>query len=130
MELLAQKAIEISIGQAVVNVAIDSSAPTMAPIPKRNVPASEEAVPAICGNSSRITAIALEETIETQPMNAATPNTSAQNPTPNSAHTTIHAAIANWIHSPARNMFSALTRRTKRLLIMVMTNRKTTFSAK
>ena len=80
MELLAQKAIEISIGQAVVNVAIDSSAPTMAPIPKRNVPASEEAVPAICGNSSRITAIALEETIETQPMNAATPNTSAQNP--------------------------------------------------
>ena len=64
MELLAQKAIEISIGQAVVNVAIDSSAPTMAPIPKRNVPASEEAVPAICGNSSRITAIALEETID------------------------------------------------------------------
>lgn len=95
MELTAQNAIEISIGQAVVKVAIDSNAPIIAPIPKRNVPASDDAVPAICGNSSRITAMALEETIDTQPTNAATPTTSDQKPTSSSAHTTIHTAIAS-----------------------------------
>src|SRR5690606_33139993 len=118
MEQVAQRAIAHSIGQAVLNVAVESSAPTIAPIPKRNVPASDEAVPAICGNSSRITAIALDETIDTQPTNAATPTTSAQKPTPSNALNTSQIAITNWIHSPARNIFSAPTRRTKRPLIM------------
>ena len=86
---------EISIGQAVVKVAIDSIAPTIAPMPKRKVPASDDAVPAICGNSSRITAIALEETIDTQPINAAMPSTNDQNPTSSSAVTTIQIAITN-----------------------------------
>lgn len=80
MELVAQNAIAHSIGRAVLNVAIDSNAPTMAPMPKRNVPASDEAVPAICGNSSRITAIALEETIDTQPTKAATPPPAPRSP--------------------------------------------------
>ena len=74
--------------------------------------------------------MALEETIDTQPTNAATPTTSDQKPTSSSAHTTIHTAIASWIHSPALNMFNAPTRRTKRLLMMVMMNRNTIFSAK
>ncbi len=42
-----------------------------------------------------MTAIALDETIDTQPTNAATPTTSAQNPMPISALKTIHTAIAN-----------------------------------
>ena len=75
-------------GHAVVKVAIESNAPTIAPMPKRNVPAREEAVPAMCGNSSRITAIALDDTIDTQPTKAATPTTSAQKPTPRNALTT------------------------------------------
>ena len=78
----------------------------------------------------KITAIAFDETIDTQPTNAATPTTSAQKPTSKKAVNTIQIAITNWIHRPARNIFSAPARRTKRLLIMVMTNRNTMFNAK
>ncbi len=95
MEQAAQSAIDQIIGHALLKVASDSNAPTIAPIPKRKVPANEDAVPAICGNSSKMTAIALDETIDTQPTNAATPTTSAQNPMPISALKTIHTAIAN-----------------------------------
>ncbi|MNY17787.1 hypothetical protein D3C86_1511270 [compost metagenome] len=72
----------------------------------------------------------LDDTIDTQPTNAATPTTSAQKPTPKKAVSTIQIAITNWIHSPARNILMAPTRRTKRLLMMVITNRNTMFSAK
>lgn len=130
MELVAQNAIDQIIGHAELKVARESNAPTIAPMPKRKVPASEDAVPAIWGNSSRMTAIALDDTIDTHPTNAATPTTSDQNPRPSSALMTIHAATINWIHNPARNIFNAPIRRTKRLLKMVITNRKTMFSAK
>ena len=74
--------------------------------------------------------MALDDTIDTQPTKAATPITSDQKPTSSSAQTTIHTAMANWIHSPARYMRNAPTRRTNRLLNMVIRNRKTMFSAK
>ncbi len=38
--------------------------------------------------------------MDTQPTKAATPITSDQKPTSSSAQTTIHTAMANWIHSP------------------------------
>ena len=47
MELVAQNAMDQIMGQAVLKVASDNSAPTIAPMPKRKVPASDEAVPAI-----------------------------------------------------------------------------------
>ncbi len=59
--------------------------------------------------------MALDDTMDTQPTKAATPITSDQKPTSSSAQTTIHTAMANWIHSPARNIRNAPTRRTNRL---------------
>ena len=45
MELVAQNAIDQIIGHAELKVARESNAPTIAPMPKRKVPASEDAVP-------------------------------------------------------------------------------------
>jgi len=64
---MLHSAIEVTIGQALLPGAIDSTAPTSAPMLKRNVPAREDAVPAICGKSSSITAMALEEIIAMHP---------------------------------------------------------------
>lgn len=83
------------IGHAELKLANARSAPVNAPIPKRNVPANEEAVPAMWGNSSSITAIAFEEIIETHPIKIATPRTSDQKPMSRLALTTNHIAITN-----------------------------------
>ncbi|MNH39718.1 hypothetical protein D3C79_1009300 [compost metagenome] len=75
--------------------AIASIAPTNAPILKRKVPASEDAVPAICGKSSRITAMALDEIMAIQPRYTATPITNAQNPRPIALTASNHNPMTN-----------------------------------
>ncbi|MNF12521.1 hypothetical protein D3C76_1771920 [compost metagenome] len=64
---MLHNAIEETIGQALLPGAIASIAPTNAPMLKRKVPAREDAVPAICGKSSRITAMAFEEIMAIHP---------------------------------------------------------------
>ena len=61
------KNIELTIGHSLRAEASANNVPTTAPRLKRNVPASDEAVPAICGKSSKITAIAFDVIIAIHP---------------------------------------------------------------
>ena len=69
-----------NIGAAVSIFIKATREPTVAPIPKRTLPAMEFAVPAMVGNFSKIDAIALEEISEFCPTKIATPSAIDQKP--------------------------------------------------
>ncbi len=73
--------------------------------------------------------MALDDTMDTQPTKAATPITSDQKPTSSSAQTTIPHRHGKLDPQPGAEQRNAPTRRTNRLLNMVIRNRKTMFSA-
>ena len=99
-------AIANTIGRSEVMAKSESTAPTTEPIPKRNIPVSELAVPATSGYISKMAALALLDTTDTKPTNIETPATVAHNPKWKIPHITSHAPAMSWIVSPNRKDFS------------------------
>ena len=84
-------AIANTIGRSEVMAKSESTAPTTEPIPKRNIPVSELAVPATSGYISKMAALALLDTTDTKPTNIEAPATVAHNPKWKIPHITSHA---------------------------------------
>ena len=112
-----------SIGQAVLNVAIESSALTIAPIPKRNVPASDERCPPYAGIRR---GSPLSRWMRPSRRSQQTPPRPppAPKPTPQQcASITQPIAITKLIRQPGAEHIQRPDPPDKAVLIMVITNR-------